>query len=116
MEFNSSNLSGMTDLQVISGGEYGCLNSSMYSRYSFGSEIKFLEILCARMGYYSFDDTYRKRDDFTYGAGIIIPVHYFTKIPLSVGIDYTNLPQKADSPYFDFQNIKSLTITINYKL
>ena len=118
MEFNSSEiLNGMKDLTVNLQAEYmDVLNSSMYSRYSFGSEIKFLEILCARMGYYSFDDTYRKRDDFTYGAGIIIPVHYFTKIPLSVGIDYTNLPQEADSPYFDFQNFNSLTITINYKL
>ena len=117
MEFNSPEiLNDMKNLIVTLQAEYmDVLNSGRYSRYSFGSEIKFLEILCARMGYYSFDDTHRTRDDFTYGAGIIIPVYYFTAIPLSVGIDYTNLPQEAGSPYFKFQNFNSLTITINYK-
>lgn len=90
------------------------LNSNKYRRNSIGTELQLLEILIARFGYYTIEYPSYKMEDFTYGLGLNIPLHSFSNLPLSIGIDYTNLGQ--DSQYFHFQNFNSFTINVNYKI
>ena len=116
MDYNGIGLlKDMSDLTSTIQIEYlDVLNAGKYNRYSTGIELKFLGILAARIGYYSFDDTYSKKEDFTYGIGINVPINLFTELPLSIGFDYTSLEQEAGSPYFHFQNFNSLTFSLVY--
>lgn len=92
------------------------LNSKKYGRYSIGFELKLFEMLIGRMGYFSNEYHNDKNDKITYGFGLNIPLKNFLVFPLSITVDYTNLKQEPGSPYFDFKNFNSLTLSINYNL
>ena len=74
-----------TDIQV----QYSdLLNSKYYNSISFGAEIKFLEAISIRGGYYNLKGEYFTYDDFTYGIGFSYPFKAYLEIPLVIGFDY----------------------------
>lgn len=73
------------DLQV----EYSdLLNSRYYNTIGFGAEIKFMEVVSLRAGYYNTKGEYYSFDDFTYGIGFSCPFKAYLEIPLVIGFDY----------------------------
>jgi len=95
------------------------LNSKYYSGYNVGCQLELFELLSARIGYYSrSNDTeqnlqiLKRKNAFTYGFGLCLPIYKLTKLPLQVNFDYCNLPQdnSSTSPTnFIFPNFKCFT-------
>jgi hypothetical protein len=93
-------------IKVLVQSEYQfLLNSEYRSGLKFGGEVMFLNLVSLRGGWYN-----EKVDDFgfpnankdkieaiTYGAGLHIPIHSFTKLPFDIQFDYTSLPQVSYS-------------------
>lgn len=100
------------------------LNSKYYSGYNVGCQLELFEFLSARIGYYSRSndtDQYlqilKRKNAFTYGFGLSLPIYRLTKIPLQVNFDYCNLPQdnSSTSPNnFIFPNFNSFTGSIRW--
>jgi hypothetical protein len=83
-----------TDIQF----EYSdLLNSKYYNTISLGAEIKFLEAISLRAGYYNTKGEYFTYDDFTYGIGFSYPFKAYLGIPMVIGFDYSG----SKYPYFD---------------
>lgn len=100
------------------------LNSKYYSGYNVGCQLELFEFLSARIGYYSKSndtDQYlqilKRKNVFTYGFGLSLPIYKLTKIPLQVNFDYCNLPQdnSSTSPTnFNFPNFNCFTGSIKW--
>jgi len=128
-KFGSKRNSRFEDLRVIQALaliEYqDLLNYKYLSAYRFGCEATIFEILALRCGYYieTIDDydisgNRGTNKDFTYGVGIIVPLEKLTNrgFPLTIKIDYTNLPQPADGDSsFEVDNLNSFGLSVNYR-
>ncbi|MFC2086255.1 hypothetical protein ACFLQ9_00890 [Bacteroidota bacterium] len=99
------------------------LNSDYHSAIRTGGELKILEILSLRVGYFSekvedYDiPTYNNSEisSVTYGFGLQLPVHKFTNIPLNINFDYTNLSQPSYSKTFtNWDNFSVYNLRINW--
>jgi|CZKP01.1.fsa_nt_gi hypothetical protein len=102
------------DIQI----EYSdLLNSRYYNTISLGMEIKFLEIVSIRGGYYNYKDYYYNTplDKITYGFGLTFPLKLVMDIPLELGIDYSHLKD----PYFSFKGkdyFDSFSLNVRYSM
>jgi hypothetical protein len=101
------------------------LNSDYYRQNKIGGELKILETLAIRVGYYNqkipqneySDVNYNKITDFTYGLGVHIPLDKLTSIPVDISFDYTSLPQTAYSSLkteSELGNFSTFSLRINY--
>jgi len=99
------------------------LNSKYYSGYNVGCQLELFDFLSARIGYYSRSNNtdqnlqiLKRKNAFTYGFGLSIPIYKLTKLPLQVNFDYSNLPQDNSSiePYFIFPNYNCFTGCIKW--
>ena len=106
---NTNDISACIQLEY-----FRVLNSNSYKRYCIGTEIRLLEIISSRIGFYSYENPRYITEEFTYGLGLSIPLHLFTAIPLFIGIDYTELG--PDSGICNFPDFNSFTINLNYKM
>lgn len=109
------------DIQVdVEGGLSWLFNSRYFRTSSVGVEVKLLELLSLRCGYYKFDDYGVGIEEFTYGAGINYPIGKFLPVPISVGLDYTRLRQPGyePSPYYvlKYDHFNSLSFNLSYNL
>lgn len=106
------------------------LNSKYLTSLKGGLEIKVLELIALRAGYYTQKlhdfyipgENYARISDFTYGIGLELPLEKLThhKFPMNIYFDYTSLPQvkysDADLPsYFDpIGNFTSMNMRITW--
>ena len=100
------------------------LNSKYYSGYNVGCQLEMFDFLSARIGYYSrsndieqYLQILNRKNAFTYGFGLSLPIYKLTKIPLQVNFDYCNLPQdnSSTSPNnYSFPNFNSFTGSIRW--
>jgi hypothetical protein len=95
-------------------------NSRYYTSTNLGIEIRLLEILSFRTGYYKFVSNWRADEEFTYGLGINFPLYKFAQIPITLGLDYAYLKQPGYLPVppelQKHDHFNSLTFNINYNL
>jgi len=116
--------SGST-VQVLLQSEYQLLLNSRYKQgIRFGRQVTILDLLALRAGYYEEnndiynlpDENKRTFESFTYGAGVELPLYRWTKTPIKICFDYTNLPQ-INGSYFlpDFPKFSTYTLSINYQ-
>jgi hypothetical protein len=100
------------------------LNSDYLASYHFGVEVKLLEILSLRAGYYhqKVDDfgnpSYNKDfiSSFTYGFGIQLPFYKLIKLPVNINFDYTSLPQPTYTKNkSDRENFTSYSFRLNWR-
>ena len=73
------------------------LNSKYYNSIGIGGEIKFLEIVSIRAGYYNIKGDYFSDDEITDGLGFSYPFKVYLEIPLVIGVDYA----RSKFPDFD---------------
>lgn len=100
------------------------LNSDYYTTYKAGAEIKLLEILALRAGYYlqeindyDISSNHSEASDFTYGFGVEVPLHKLSSFPLRFQLDYTSLPQRPRNDYSpDFRDFHSLSCRLTWML
>ncbi len=107
------------------------VNSRYRSAVRLGAELELLQIVFLRVGWYKQDvydyelPQYNKDvlSAVTYGFGLNIPVRELTKgkIPVSISVDYTRLPQVSYSqddlsPFTDdeWDDFESFSLRINY--
>ena len=112
-------------LEFLAQAEYDdLLNSDYQTSYHFGSEVKLLEILSLRAGYYhkKIDDygnpTYQKDNisSFTYGFGFQLPLCKLIKLPLNLNFDYTSQPEITNSKITsDSGDYNSYTFRLNWR-
>ena len=94
------------------------LNYKYLSAYRVGCEATVFEILALRIGYYYEIYNPNSAKDFTYGVGINIPLEKLTNngLPLTIKIDYTNLPKTAGGKgVFAKDNMNSFGLGVNYR-
>lgn len=115
---------------VVANLEYeDLLNSKYYSGFHGGIEFTFLEVISLRAGYYTMENQSLSYDslgfqrtgfdinEFTYGAGLNIPIRQLTnsKTPLEIKFDYVNLKQPAtNSNKDDWDNFHVYTFIVNW--
>lgn len=115
---------------VVANLEYeDLLNSKYYSGFHGGIEFTFLEVISLRAGYYTMENQTLSYDslgfqrtgfdinEFTYGAGLNIPIRQLTnsKTPLEIKFDYVNLKQPAtNSNKDDWDNFHVYTFIVNW--
>ncbi len=115
----------LNTLEFLAQAEFDdLLNSDYLASYHFGAEVKLLEILSFRAGYYhqKVDDygnpSYNKDfiSSFTYGFGIQLPFYKLIKLPLNINFDYTSLPQPTYTKNkSDWDNFTSYTLRLNWR-
>lgn len=81
------------------------LNLDSRHGYRMGAELALMELIYLRGGYYSLDipecnpwqpNYYIDNiQSLTYGFGIAVPLETWTKLPLTINVDYANLPQPS---------------------
>lgn len=106
------------------------INEPTNTALRIGAELWLLDLLALRCGWFQesvYDYGYpeynkNELNEFTYGFGVNIPVGLFTKgkVPLTIGVDYTEMPQWSYSvgdlsPFTDepWSNFQSLGIRVN---
>lgn len=108
-------LKGMDDLQTDIQVEYSDLvNSSSYNSIKLGAEIKILEILSLRAGYYNFRGDNFAIEEMTYGIGLSLPLKVISGIPWILDFDYVNLR----NPYFfsGMDYLDSFSMNIRFEI
>jgi hypothetical protein len=89
-------IKGKDNLQADIEVEYSeLLNSTDYKRISLGGEIKLLEIVSLRGGYFIFQGPVSTIYNTTYGFGLTFPLKLVSLIPLEIGIDYAHLKNSS---------------------
>lgn len=111
-------------VKILVQSEYQVLLNSTYrSGIKFGAEITLLNMLSLRAGWYKekvydFGFPNDNKDNiaaFTYGAGVHIPLHLFTKLPIDIQFDFTSLPQVSYSKtYTNWNNFKTYGLRLIY--
>lgn len=79
------------------------LNLNLRHGYRFGVELALMEMIYFRGGYYylaTCDHGYPEynRDNIqslTYGVGIAVPLEIWTELPLTLNVDFANIPQPS---------------------
>ena len=93
-------------VKILIQSEYQVLLNSIYrSGIKFGAEMMLINILSLRAGWYKekvsdYGFPNANKDNiaaFTCGAGLYIPLHSFTKLPIDIQFDFTSLPQVSYS-------------------
>lgn len=119
-------LPNLTTLEFIAQAEYQDLwNSGYHSSMRYGGEIRLLEILALRAGYYTehIDDygypevNKNKIEDFTYGFGVQVPLDKLTNIPLRVNFDFASFPQTTYSHNIsdsEWDNFTAYNLKVNW--
>lgn len=119
-------LPNLTTLEFLAQAEYQDLwNSGYHSSMRYGGEIRLLEILALRAGYYTehIDDygypevNKNKIEDFTYGFGVQVPVDKLTNIPLRVNFDFASFPQTTYSHNIsdsEWDNFTAYNLKVNW--
>ena len=112
-------------LEFLAQAEYDdLLNSDYMTSYHFGTEVKLLEILSLRAGYYhkKIDDfgnpAYHKDNisSFTYGFGFQLPLYKLIKLPLNINFDYTSQPEITNSKITsDSGDYNTYTFRLNWR-
>ena len=112
-------------LEFLAQAEYDdLLNSDYMTSYHFGAELKMVEILSLRAGYYhrKIDDygnlSYQKDNisSFTYGFGFQLPLYKLIKLPLNINFDYTSQPELTNSKITsDSGDYNSYTFRLNWR-
>lgn len=112
-------------MEFLAQAEYNdLLNSDYMTSYHFGTELKLLEILSLRAGYYhkKIDDfgnpSYQKDNisSFTYGFGFQLPLYKLIKFPLNINFDYTSQPEQTNSKITsDSGDYNSYTFRLNWR-
>jgi len=115
LNFNGSHLvEGLKDFNSTLQIEYiDVLNSKYWNGVKIGLELRFVEIISVRCGYYNIEYKSNIRKDFTYGFGLSVPFKVFSNFPLLVRFDFTQLEQ----PYVNQQSVgdfNSLSFRLNY--
>jgi hypothetical protein len=111
---------------IIQVGYDDPVNSKYLTAIRVGMEIKLFEIVSLRMGYYTeslhdygFPDfNYSELNDFTYGLGLALPLVKVTpeRLPLTIAVDYTTLPQPLYAIQHPFGEEFSNFHTLNLRL
>lgn len=117
----------MKTIQLTLVAEYqNLLNSKYRTTLSSGLELSCLEILSARIGYYSqslndygLSTNSNAINSVTYGIGVHLPLSAITTnaIPISLKFDYTSLPQPVgnkSSQYVHLKNFSVTNLSLNY--
>lgn len=111
---------------ILVHGEYqDLLNSDYESGVHAGLEVMFFEILSIRAGYYEekvYDYGLPLSNNsliasFTYGLGLQLPLNKLTKIPITINVDYTSLPQPsyaAPANYKPMDNFNTFNFRLNW--
>jgi len=115
---------GLRTVETILQVEYqDILNYDHQTALRLGGEVRLVEILALRLGYYreTLDDygdpaNNDNLENTTYGFGIHLPLHKITdgKLPLKVGLDYANMKQPEYSRDRDTDNFKTFTACAAY--
>jgi hypothetical protein len=79
------------------------LNLDLRHGYRFGVELALMEMVYLRGGYYylatcDFGYPEFNRDNIqslTYGVGLAVPMKVWTKLPLTLNVDFANIPQPS---------------------
>lgn len=118
--YQKSHLIGFT-----SGFEYQDLFNSKYrTAYKLGGELSLLDIVYLRIGYYyetlegASGNSKKSLEEFTYGFGFNFNlVHYLNnQFPMSIKLDYINLPQPSYVTNIDdWDNFNTFSLIINYR-
>ncbi|MBU0475492.1 MAG: hypothetical protein KKF62_15190 [Bacteroidetes bacterium] len=119
--YKHSHLIGLT-----TGFEYqNVLNSDYRTAYKFGGELSILDVVYLRFGYYHetlgvkssyFDEILL--EEFTYGFGFNLNLEHYlnNQFPMSIKIDYVNLPQPSHGNFIgDWDNFNTFNLIINYR-
>ena len=111
---------------IIQVGYDDPVNSKYLTAFRVGTEIKLFEIASLRMGYYTENQydygipevNYGELNDFTYGFGLSLPLEKITpnRLPWSIAVDYTTLPQPPYSKKNPFVEKFSNFHTLNLKV
>lgn len=102
-----------TDIQI----EYSdLLNSGYYNTISFGGEIKFMEIISIRVGYYNIEGETFTDDDITYGLGFSYPFKVYFDIPLVIGLDYARSKYPYSDPSIGHNYFDSFALYLKYDI
>ncbi len=99
------------------------VNSSYRKAIRSGVEVQLYNMLSFRCGYY-YETVYdfgfpaannNVLESFTYGFGLQVPLHLFTRLPVSIKMDYARLPQVPYSRIFtEYPKFTSYTVGLNY--
>lgn len=109
---------------LTTGFEYqNVLNSEYRTAYKFGSELSFLDMVYLRFGYYQTLEIHSSSsndfiEELTYGFGINLNFeHYLSNhFPISIKIDYVNLPQPSYVNFIDNRdNFNTFNLILNYR-
>ncbi len=118
----------LTSLEFLAQAEYQDLwNSGYHSSLRFGGEIRLLEILALRAGYYTeqvndygYPEANKNEiEDFTYGFGVQVPLDKLTNIPLRINFDYASFPQTSYSknvPDSEWDNFTAYNLKVNWMI
>ncbi len=113
---NTLRLLVLADYQLL-------LNSDYHSGLHTGLELRFLEMLSFRIGYFiesQYDyglavENESKISDFTYGLGLQIPLNKLSRIPLNIQFDYTSLAQPSyTKSQTSWDNFSTFTLRLNW--
>jgi hypothetical protein len=117
--YAKSHLIGFT-----SGFEYQELfNSKHGTAYKLGGELSLLDIIYLRFGYYyeTLGKNYgwnKSLEEFTYGFGFNFDLEHYliSHFPLSIRIDYVNMPQPSyyTNRGYNRKNFDTFNLIINY--
>ena len=115
---------GLRTVETILQVEYqDILNYEHQTAARLGGEVRLVEIIALRLGYYREtvddhgQDTNRDNiENTTYGFGVHLPLHKITegKLPLKVGLDYANMKQPEYTLGGETDNARTFTFCANY--
>jgi hypothetical protein len=115
---------GLRTVETVLQVEYqDILNYEHQTAVKLGGEVRLIEIVALRLGYYKetvddYDqDTNRDNiENTTYGFGLHLPLHKITegKLPLKLGLDFANLKQPEYTTSGETDNVKTFTFCANY--
>jgi hypothetical protein len=95
------------------------LNSSDYGAMRIGAELRLLELVTLRIGYYSEDQRGTNFKEISYGFGLHLPLQSLTdrNIPLQVGFHFVRLPHPTVSKeFFDLNDFSIFSVYLNWQL
>jgi hypothetical protein len=116
----------LTTIGFLAQAEYQDLwNSGYHSSMRYGGEIRLLEILALRAGYYTehindfgYPEANKdKIEDFTYGFGLQVPLDKLTNIPLRINFDFASFPQTTSSHNIsdsEWDNFTAYNLKVNW--
>jgi hypothetical protein len=115
---------GLRTVETVLHVEYqDILNYAHQTAVRVGGEVRLVEILALRLGYYRETvDDYDQADNrdsienTTYGFGIHLPLYKITggNLPLRMGLDYANMKQAEYTRDGDTDDFTTLTLCAGY--